>query len=88
MPSDGSSNNRGSLNVKILDIHNQELESHVDVTMGVFVFNKTSLPENKCEKYRSMADIEDGQLYKAKLGNYSIMKYSRDNETIAVTLTE
>ena len=88
LPTDGSSNHRGTLNAKVIDIHNQELESHVDAAVGVFVFNKTSLPKNDCEKFRSMADIEEGLLYKAKIGNYSILRYSRDNETVAVTLTE
>ena len=36
----------------------------------------------------NVADIEDGLLYRAKIENYSILKYARDNETVAVTLTE
>ena len=76
MPADGSLNHRGSLNARVLDVHNKDLESHVDVSLGVFVFNKTALPESDCDKFRSMADIEDGLLYQAKIGNYSILKYA------------
>ena len=60
----------------------------MDVSLGVFVFNKTSLPKNDCERYKSMADIEEGLLFRAKIGYYSILKYERDGESVAITLMD
>ena len=36
-----------------------ELEGYSDAT--TIVFNRTSLPRNKCQEFRSVAQIEDGQ---------------------------
>ena len=35
-----------------------------------------------------MADISKGLLFRSKLGEFSILRYTRDYETIAITLDE
>ena len=35
-----------------------------------------------------MAKITDGSLYRSKLGEFSIFKYIRDGESVAVTLNQ
>ena len=35
-----------------------------------------------------IADIPDASLFKSKLGDFSILRYTRDNQTIAVTLDD
>ena len=69
-----------------LDALNMDLEGYKDAALGMIVFNKTGLPKSDCETYRSVAEIDEGFLYKSKLDNFSIFKYTRDNETVAVTL--
>ena len=72
-----------------IDVLNKELEGHFDAALGIFVFNRTVLPTNECEQqYRSMADISKGLLFRSKLGEFSILRYTRDYETIAITLDE
>lgn len=43
-----------------------ELESYQDVIVGTVVFNRTKLPRNKCEEYRSIATIENGEFLQSK----------------------
>ena len=71
-----------------IDVLNKELEGHFDSALGTFVFNRTVLPTTECEQYRSMADISKGLLFRSKLGEFLILRYTRDNETIAITLDE
>ena len=35
-----------------------------------------------------MAEIEKGILFKSKLGEFSILRYTRENDTIAVTIDQ
>ena len=65
-----------------------ELESYVDVNMGRIIFNRTNIPRNTCQEYRSVTKIESGELYHSKLDDYAIYKYFRDGEKIAVTLSQ
>ena len=51
-----------------------ELESYEDVNIGRVIFNRTNLPRNKCEEYRSIARIEDGELLQSKLERFAIYK--------------
>ena len=88
LPTDGSSNHRASLKDMAVDILNKELEGHFDSALGTFVFNRTVLPTTDCEQYRSMADISEGLLFKSKLGEFSILRYIRETETIAITLDQ
>ena len=41
-----------------------------------------------CDEFRSVAKITNGSLYRSKLGEYSIYKYIRDGESVAVTLNQ
>ena len=41
-----------------------------------------------CQEYRSVTKIETGELYHSKLDDYAIYKYTRDEEKIAVTLSQ
>ena len=65
-----------------------EMESYVDVNLGRIIFNRTNIPRNTCQEYRSVARIESGGLYHSKLDNYAIYQYYRDGERIAVTLSQ
>ena len=85
---DDSSKHRTSLNNMGLDIMNEDLEGHYDSALGTVVFNKTGLPRTECEQYRSMAEIEKGLLLRSKLGDFSIFRYTRENNTIAVTIDQ
>ena len=71
-----------------LDIINQDLEGYKDAALSTIVFNKTKIPKTNCEEYRSVAEITDGSLYKSKLGEFSIFRYIRDGESIAVTIDQ
>ena len=46
------------------------------------------MPKTNCEEYRSVAKINEGLLYKSKLGEFSIFKYVRDGESVAVTIDQ
>ena len=35
-----------------------ELESYVDVNLGRIIFNRTNIPRNTCQEYRSVTKIE------------------------------
>ena len=52
------------------------------------VFNRTNIPRNRCQEYRSIAKIEDGELFHSKLDDYAIYRYTRDEEQVAVTLNQ
>ena len=65
-----------------------ELESYTDANVGTIVFNRTNLPRNRCQEYRSIANIENGQLFHSKLDNYAIYRYERDEEQVAITLNQ
>ena len=52
------------------------------------MFNKTKISKTDCEEYRSVAEIKEGMLYRSKLGEFSIFKYTRDNETVAVIIDQ
>ena len=68
------------------NIIEHELAGYRDTSVGTVVFNKTSLPQNRCEEFRSVARISDGLLFRSKLNNFFIYQYSRDGESIAITL--
>ena len=65
-----------------------ELESYIDANIGRIIFNRTNIPRDRCQEYRSVTKIEDGELYHSKLDDYAIYKYTRDEEKIAVTLSQ
>ena len=67
---------------------NKDLEGYHDAALGTIVFNKTKIPRTECEEYRSVAEIKEGMLYRSKLGDFSIFKYTRDNDTVAVTIDQ
>ena len=50
--------------------------------------NQTTLPATECQQYRSIADSSEASLFKSKLGDFSILRYTRENQTIAVTLDD
>ena len=85
---DGKSGKMATINNIGLDILNKNLEGYKDSALGTVVFNKTGLPKSDCETYRSVAEINEGMLYRFKLDDFSIFKYTRDNETVAVTLNQ
>ena len=64
------------------------LESYRDLAYGTIVFNISGLPRNECEAFRSVNKISSGELLKSKLGDFSILKYSQEEESIAVTLNK
>ena len=37
-----------------------ELEGYRDTFIGTIVFNKTTVPQNRCDEFRSVAKITDG----------------------------
>ena len=63
-----------------------ELEGYKDTSVGTIVFNKTNLPQNRCQHFHSVANISDGLLFRSKSNSFFIYKYSRDGESIAITL--
>ena len=65
-----------------------ELESYTDANAGTIVFNRTDIPRNKCQEFRSIAKIEDGQLFQSKIEKFSIYQYERDEEQVAITLNQ
>ena len=69
-----------------MDVLNKELDGHFDSVLGMFVFNRTILPTTECQRYRSIADIPEASLLKSKLGDFYILQYTRDNQTVAITL--
>ena len=65
-----------------------ELEGYRDATVGTVVFNRTVLPQNRCEEFRSVTQIPDGLLFRSKVDNFFIYQYSRDEELVAITLNQ
>ena len=65
-----------------------ELESYADVNVGTVVFNRTNIPRNRCQEFRSIAKIEDGQLFHSKLDKFAIYRYEREEEQVAITLNQ
>ena len=65
-----------------------ELESYADANIGTVVFNRTNLPRNRCQEFRSIAKIEDGQLFHSKLDKFAIYRYEREEEQVAITLNQ
>ena len=51
-----------------------ELEGYRDATVGTVVFNRTILPQNKCQEFRSVAQIPDGRLFHSKVDHFSIFQ--------------
>ena len=49
-----------------------ELESYIDANIGRIIFNRTNIPRDRCQEYRSVTKIEDGELYHSKLDDYAI----------------
>jgi len=50
------------------------------------VFNRASLPANKCERFRSISDVPDAQLFKSKIADFSILRYLREYQSVSITL--
>ena len=65
-----------------------ELESYQDIIVGTVVFNRTRLPRTKCEEIRSIATIENGELLQSKLEKFAILKYTKEDEQVAITLNK
>ena len=65
-----------------------ELEGYKDTSVGTIVFNKTSLPQNRCQHFHSVAKITDRLLFRSKSNSFFIYHYSRDGESIAITLNQ
>ena len=52
-------------------------ESYEDSVMGIFDMNKTGLPQEECERLKSIANIGSAHLYQSRLGSFSILKYEK-----------
>ena len=65
-----------------------ELEGYKYTSVGTIVFNKTTLPQNRCQHFRSVAKITDGLLSRSKSNSFFIYHYSRDGESIVITLNQ
>ena len=85
---DDSSLGQKAINNMGLERIDEDLEGYRDTALGTIVFNKTMVPKTSCDKFRSVAKITDGSLYRSKLGEFSIYKYIRDEESVAVTLNQ
>ena len=57
-----------------------ELESYSDIVYGTVVFNITGLPRSRCESFRSIAKIEDGEILQSKLEKLAILRYKKKDE--------
>ena len=69
-------------------MNTNEIESYEDVSLGRIIFNRTNIPRDNCQEFRSVARIESGGLYESKLDNFAIYQYYRGEERIAVTLNQ
>ena len=83
-----SRNQRKSIKEKAMEHLNNDLESYKEAVMGIFVMNKTGLPQGECERLKSIANIESAHLYQSRLGLFSTLKYEKENMSVAVTLNE
>ena len=54
-----------------------ELESYTDIVYGTIVFNITGIPRSKCESFRSIAKVTDGEILQSKLEKLAILKYKK-----------
>merc|ERR1711873_392590 len=64
------------------------LEAYRDLAYGTIVFNITGLPRSDCEAFRSITKINNGELLKSKLEDFSILKYSQGGDSVAITLNK
>ena len=64
------------------------LEAYRDLAYGTIVFNITGLPRSECEAFRSVTKINNGELLKSKLEDFSILKYSQGEDSVAITLNK
>ena len=65
-----------------------ELESYTDIVYGTVVFNITGLPRSRCESFRSIAKVNDGEILQSKLEKLAILRYKKKDEEVAVTLNK
>ena len=47
-----------------------------------------TIPRNRCQEYRSVAKIENGELFHSKIDDYAIYRYTREEEEVAITLSQ
>ena len=64
------------------------LESYQDLAFGTVVFNISGLQRNKCETFRSISKIDDGEILQSKLEKFAILKYQQGNDEVAITLNK
>ena len=64
------------------------LESYRDIVYGTVVFNISGLPRNQCETFRSISKIENGEILQSKLEKFAILRYTKGEEEVAVTLNK
>ena len=64
------------------------LESYRDLAYGTVVFNISGLPRNKCETFRSISKIDNGEILQSKLEKFAILKYQKGEDEVAVTLNK
>ena len=48
------------------------LESYRDIVYGTIVFNISGLPRSRCETFRSISKIDDGEILQSKLEKFAI----------------
>ena len=65
---DVTSGQRTTISNMGIDIMNKDLEPYHDAALATIVLNKTKIPKTNCKEYRSVAKINEGLLYKSKLG--------------------
>ena len=65
-----------------------ELESYTNIVYGTVVFNIAGIPRSRCESFRSIAKVTDGELLQSKLEKLAILKYKKEDEEVAVTLNK
>ena len=77
---------RSHIDQEQIDQEDRDLEDYFDATPGVIVFNRASLPANKCERFRSISDVPDASLFKSKIADFSILRYLRENQSVSIIL--
>ena len=55
---------------------------------GTVVFNISGLPRNKCETFRSISRIDNGEILQSKLEKFAILKYQKGEDDVAITLNK
>ena len=68
--------------------NSNELENYSDIVYGTVVFNITGLPRSRCESFRWIAKIENGEILKSKLEDLVILRYKKKDEEVAVTMNK